>query len=711
MFCIRCGAELPDNAQFCPKCGQKTDGSVQNCSEPPAQQAQTGPVQQTPSTQQEKAAPAQQNVPTQQAQTPPVRQPAPTWQGTTGPVPGNPVPGGPVPPANQGPQFRQPGQQSPQFVPSAKKTPKWLIPVVAGGSVAVVAIVLALGVLIFRGFADRTSSAPVSSVAEVSDGPAVNMDGWSHYENGAVCFALDYPEGYSVTEPNENNVLISSGDDFRFSVEYTFSTVSNSFVYSAEDFAEQIDNDPGVLREWVGAESVDVTGDSEISVGGTNGYLYEWSRTGGDGTYNGGTVFLESQDSVGCYALQWAILEGSELEEAYRDQAQAMLDSFAITGLCDSVGYDVFTADGLGFRFATRQGVLEEAVMELEDDELCMYPTGEKYADGRIQIKKNEVYSPDEDTAEEMLQGCASYFLKYKDQGRYISEIGALPMGRYEFTEVDLEYYENGKRIAVYEIAFPYDGDFWEIEMRAPEEELESVSSVLWEIVGSLCFSDGAGGASQNGGLSGGPSGNDVNAIVDEILRDVEEDVNSSGMFEPLVSFTDMDGNGVSELLILYEGDDYEVSFEVWTIKDGAASCVLEDELFLEVGGNSGSIGQAVDGAGNFYLVLRTKSPEGDQFNNVVRYIPWNSGQSGLSSKEIVLEGHGIYGEEGNGKYTVEGKAADYNAYMSRQEDFKAYGTDLDLFMGPGNGGNNMSFEHLRSFDLNTYTYVDPYLD
>lgn len=100
---------------------------------------------------------------------------------------------------------------------------------------------------------------------------------------------------------------------------------------------------------------------------------------------------------------------------------------------------------------------------------------------------------------------------------------------------------------------------------------------------------------------------------------------------------------------------------------------------------------------------MRTKSPQGDRFNDTEMYIPWNSGQTVLSSAAIVSVAQGVYGEAESNLCVVKGVEADYDTYQSHRESFMAYGTDLDLRTGPGNSGNNMSFEHLHSFDLNTY--------
>ena len=63
-------------------------------------------------------------------------------------------------------------------------------------------------------------------------------EGYERYENDKVCFALDVPEEYEVTEPYDNVTMVADGDDFRLAAEYAWYTADESrFLRSAEDFA------------------------------------------------------------------------------------------------------------------------------------------------------------------------------------------------------------------------------------------------------------------------------------------------------------------------------------------------------------------------------------------------------------------------------------------------------------------------------------------
>ena len=72
-----------------------------------------------------------------------------------------------------------------------------------------------------------------------------------------------------MTEPDSNNVLITEGSeaDFQISAEYAVSTAGNSFIYSAKDFAEQIEDDGDVLTAWTGAKEIELTDTKKGTLG------------------------------------------------------------------------------------------------------------------------------------------------------------------------------------------------------------------------------------------------------------------------------------------------------------------------------------------------------------------------------------------------------------------------------------------------------------
>lgn len=206
----------------------------------------------------------------------------------------------------------------------------------------------------------------------------------------------------------------------------------------------------------------------------------------------------------------------------------------------------------------------------------------------------------------------------------------------------------------------------------------------------------------------------DFNQVVDEILTEIE---GSSGFlaadsyYDPLVSFTDVDGNGVHELLCLYkvEGDGVpEVVYDAYAVRaDGSYTALCSRQsLYLEAGGNSGAIGLVVNDDKCPYLKLDIQSPQGDRFNDTIIYIPWGGDQEELGDAWVYLESHGLHGEEDRGQYILGDTKVDKAAFDARQADFTSLWTDLDLFKGHGNGGNTADFAGIRQFfDLNTYDF------
>lgn len=210
----------------------------------------------------------------------------------------------------------------------------------------------------------------------------------------------------------------------------------------------------------------------------------------------------------------------------------------------------------------------------------------------------------------------------------------------------------------------------------------------------------------------------DMNQVIDEILTKIEGTdgfIKPDDYYQPLASFTDVDGNGVSELLVVYKVkqrssdgfDDYNVLYDVYAVKgDGSYTAVTTGQtLYQEVGGNSGVLGLVVDKAKKPYLMVKTSSPQGDRFNDTICYIPWGEEQSKLGDEWVYLESHGTYGEEDQGLYILGDTKVDKAAFDARRTEFMSLWTDLNINRGPGNGGNNMSFSQIRSIDMNTYKF------
>lgn len=693
MFCMKCGAQLPDDAQFCKKCGCPVAGGQKA---PPTPQPTPQPAPQpTP-----QPTPQPNPQPTPQ----PTPQPGPVWQ----PMPVN-------------------------------RRPKWVIPAVVGSVVALLAVII-LALIRLGGGDQKPPVSPASSAARESSSPSVS-GGFQHYENGTARFAVDYPADFTYSEPNTNNVLFGLDDACRVAVEYAFITTKNCFIYSAEDFAEQLEDDPSLLASWVGAEGVEAAGTSEEKIAGKDCYLFNWELEQNGSSYEGGLYVFDSEGEFGCYTLLWMLEKDMPDREQRMEQVEQMIQSFEITGPYQAEGYTLYSSDSPDhLEFILRdEAVQGEVELGYENEVLSNYVRIHAAEQGQSTVSMyQEKYShasanADSDNFSRTMNTSLNTYLKSSDckNAKVVSELSRLDIGRYPFVQVGMEFtyvgYGMNQDETCYKIFFPYGNSYWIAELRSVGENLEQTSAVLSDFLMSLrieesgiesgedaygslseAISSAQGSSAQGSNSQGGAAGqtSDKNQMVEEILSKLENsgDFLAPGKsYEPLASVTDIDGNGVNEMVLLYKTKDYKVRYQVWSLFADGYDLLKEDELYAEVGGNSGSIDLALDENNIPYLILETRSPQGDRFNDTYTYIPWNHEQTGFNDTEkVVLEGSGVYGEEENGKYTLAGGKVDKDIFDDWRADFTQNWTALNLNKGPGNGGNNMSFDHLRHMDANT---------
>lgn len=713
MFCIKCGAELPDYAEFCNKCGTKVY------------------------TAKEQSAPAQSEIPVR---------------------PNRGVSGSGAPPKIQAQNI--PAQEI-FGRNSVKQRPKWLIPLVVG-CLALAALVILAGIWMAMGGGNQEPvEAPASSrfPAQTPNPAGIPFSSHSsteapnlaeeksellHYENQEVMFSLDYPASFSLSEPNINNLLLGVGDRCRVAVEYAFYTTKNCFIYSADDFAEQIKADPDLLSDWIGAENVVMSNQDpiELCINGHNCRLFNWKIPQDEKLYTGGLYIFDAKGEFGCYTFMWIVEQGAEDEEFYTQQAMDMLNSFQITGSYQPEGYTVYEcAEPDYLRFVLRderiQGKIE---LGYENHLLNNFIRIHPAAEGRSQIgmylpsSQRASSDPEKDNFSSAMDLAVGTFFSdsdYKD-ARFISQLIRPQIGRYPFVELGVQCRYTGlnddEEQIRYVFIFPRSGRYWKIELIATAETLEQTSRVLMDFLMSLRVEDDCleFGEDAFGSLSkfrledyqSSASQGDVNVVIDEILTKVESTsgfIKENDYYQPLASFTDVDSNGVNELLVLYKvkqknpggADEFKALYDIYAVNsDGSySSVVIGQTLYNEVGGNSGTLGIVVDKAKTPYLKLETRSPQGDRFNNTVIYIPWGGNQTKLENEWVYLESHGTYGEEDKGQYILGDQRVDHAAFEARQTEFMSLWTDLNLNSGHGNGGNNMSFSQIRSMDMNTYKF------
>lgn len=189
-------------------------------------------------------------------------------------------------------------------------------------------------------------------------------------------------------------------------------------------------------------------------------------------------------------------------------------------------------------------------------------------------------------------------------------------------------------------------------------------------------------------------TGNGINTVLDiiESQPDFKND-----WLEPLAAVGDFNGDGVRELLALYESgkEGGSVVYEFWSLYPSEPERITSGTLYQEVGGNGGtvSIARYDDTA---YLVLLRSVPEEDQFNNYYTIIPMEREESALGNGELGMESHGTYGEGDRGEYIIGATQVSMEEFEARLEEFSNRVFIMDIFMGAEDVGV-MTFDDLRS--------------
>jgi len=326
---------------------------------------------------------------------------------------------------------------------------------------------------------------PGEDVPQLSDLPEIidEQPVFTSYSNNRFLFSLDYPEGYILAEPYEGSVLIVDGEeaDFQFSVGYEIVT-PKSFIYSAEDCANQINADRAILAEWLGTDGFVLTGFGQGMFAGRPCYEYAWDVEVNGKPFEGKLYLLDTDGDFGCYTCQWLINKNAEKAEAYYEQLAAMEDSLEIWGAYQEEGCTLHAIDWLGYEFI----IEDELTVELNIPLLSVYPVEGVYS--KACINMSETVYDEEDELSKVMQGLTAYYMDYKEDAQYTSGITKFSFGRYQFSGIELEYYEDGEKYTVITIAFPYNGTYWELVCKGVEEYQDTLIDALASMVLSLRF-------------------------------------------------------------------------------------------------------------------------------------------------------------------------------------------------------------------------------
>lgn len=556
------------------------------------------------------------------------------------------------------------------------------------------------------------------------------------YVNDTVCFSVDYPEEYLVTETNVNSVLITEGEaaDFQVSIEYAYYTVGDSAIYSAADFVEQVENDPAVLTDWIGTANVEAEYVGRTKTGNMEHEQYHFRLEVEGHPYEGYLYVYDGQGEFGCYTYMCAINQDAEDAELFKIQAGKMADSFQITNSCQAEGYHVYTYEEAGLQFMVR----DEAIYDSKesDGDVTVYPVERVYSESNIWMEETS-YEADVDV-NDVIEGISKYYFSSKKKTEYLNEPTRAQCGRYPFTGVDLQFYDDGEWYVLTEMVFVHDDVYWRITMKSTEEYYDITATAMSDILFSLKFMDDAdsadarnadgakgdskggqdeggaegdsksgqdeGGASKNGDSKDKSDGNGKEASSDgakvaDVIAKIEAKTGyvSDGTFKPLVVAEDFNGDGTRELLAVYEiesGSGVSAMYDVWSLGEKKSVCLKSEELFWEVGGNSGSVGIAKSND-KAYLAIEAKEPDGDGFNNYYEYIPWSETKSEIEEDGgVYMESHGNVEQPDKSRYIVGDTTVEKSEFDERQKDFE-WIYKLDILAGATDDGV-MTFDEMR---------------
>lgn len=624
------------------------------------------------------------------------------------PAPAAPQPAGP-PPA---PQQSQPSQQPDRFqakgytpapgqpFPVKKSNPAFPL-LIAGAAVVVAVIIFAVAVSAIM-VRNEGSSQPADnqwdSEALVEEEPEQEAyTDFEEYENEEAGFSLEYPAEAAVEEPNPNNVLISQGDDFRLAVEFAAYTAGRCLIYSAEDFAGMIEADPQALLDWVGSPDVISEPARKTTLAGCECWEYRLTWETDQGLYTGGLYLLDGGGDYGCYSLQWLVNNDSPDAGLYISQAEHALESLEVEDGYTPEGSELVELESS--QVPVRCVIREELVGKAENgtgknDMVWIYPIEGVFSESSISMWPTN--HTDSEPIETVLEDCCGYYLK-KDGGVFTSRPTEVNMGRYDYTEIDAAYQEDGVSFRYIQIVFPYEGVYWNLHLNCSEEYYDRSMTAFQDVLASLKLGDGAVVPSAARGEASEEESIGLNTALRGALSEIEgREGFRDGEYEPLVSVTDADGDGNLEAVALYQaksGDDFLAVYEVWSVRETGAKQLATGELYKEVGGNSGSVGIAFKDL-TVYLVIDTKSPQGDRFNNMTMFVPFKEGGDGFGDETVYFESHGTYGEEEKGQYIAGDAKVDKSKYDALINEFSQL-TMANLYQGP-DGGSVTTFEQVR---------------
>lgn len=528
---------------------------------------------------------------------------------------------------------------------------------------------------------------------------------YASYTNEQVFFTVDYPEDYSLTEPENNNVLIADGEttDFQVVVEYAYYTVANSAIYSAEDMANQIEADNTVLTDWIGTTDMELTSNQKTTVASMDCYEYCFALQVEEKDFTGQMYIFDSMSDCGCYVYTSIINENASKAKLYKKQNEAMKESLRIVGECMPEGYQVYRYEDLGLQFMIR----DEAMGETKDSggNVVIYPTDGVFTESSIWLSKLSDKAS-ESGVEKALESDCSYYFKHKKNAQYTTQPAELNYGRYPCTEIEVQYYDDGQKFTYMCFVIQTSDGWWCVSAKTTDAYYDTTVTAATDLLFSIRFDGAIASAAENDAGATSDAAMDTSAStetsntadVSDIIAQIESSSGYVANSNAQGLVADMNQDGTEDFMAIYTVKNAEgktdVMYEVWTLPSSGAKKLQSGVVYTQVGGNSGSVG-VVERYDNvrYFRVLRNE-PSGDQINKYCTYSEWPSNSEEISDSGYYLEAHATVGDEGNGRYILGDQNVDYNTYQQRWEEFTDYVYKVDLLTAPS--GDVKSFDELR---------------
>ncbi len=337
-----------------------------------------------------------------------------------------------------------------------------------------------------------TETAPEEEPAEEA-ASAPSEGGYSTYTNDTVGFSFEYPAKLTVTEPYEGAVLMESEDGaLRMSAEYAYTTVDGStLLYSATDFADLIDADPGVLADWLGTDDYTL-GYHDRDTSGERArcwYFFQMEQNGR--TMDGCLTLFDGAGRFGFYCLQTLCDKQTYGSVEYEQQLGHAQESFQVTKACEVAGFTVRHVDAWALDFLTDDSLVEDVAFESDPqtgETLEVIPAGAGKGDLSILLSPL-TYDINEVSMNEAVSNSLDFLLSAKDQAEIVSGPAYVPdVGRYEFNNFVVAYRDGGKTVNAFNTFLIVDGRYWEIAVTFSDGYGDQADTIVSEMVSSLRF-------------------------------------------------------------------------------------------------------------------------------------------------------------------------------------------------------------------------------